>query len=383
MRAYLGDSLFFEGLKSITNNYKFKTINSSQFRDELNTSTSVDMTNFFNDWVFSPGFSHFDIDSVAIVANGPNFDIDVHVQQKLRGATNYHTGTPLEITFYDNNWNKHVTKIVASGQYSTSNVTIPFSPTVYILNEANKLNQARTDERLVVTSTFSNNQLSLGMFDALSVSSVPDSALLQIEHHWVAPDSIKNNINNYRISTSRYWSVDGIIPSSFSSTMKLRYDGASGNGFLDQDLVPVNGDSIILLYRRSPKDDWIEYKHYTKTYLGPSVAIGFVTIDSLSLGEYTFANGESTIGIKEELITNNDFKIFPNPSDSHIWIESTNSSSTKVNDVQVYDLNGKIIHKGVLRKKTKIDTKKWPSGTYIVTIKNVHNSLHINKFVKK
>ena len=122
MRAYLGDDLFFLGLKSITNNYKFKNINSAQFRDELTSSTGINMTNFFNDWVFSPGFSHFDIDSINVIPNGPSFDIAINVQQKLRGATNFHLGTPLEITFYDNDWNKHKDTIVANGQYSTSNV---------------------------------------------------------------------------------------------------------------------------------------------------------------------------------------------------------------------------------------------------------------------
>ena len=84
MRAYLGDSLFFLGLKSVTSNYKFKNINSAQFRDQLTSSTGINMTNFFNDWVFSPGFSHFDIDSIDIVSNGPNYDITIYIQQKLR-----------------------------------------------------------------------------------------------------------------------------------------------------------------------------------------------------------------------------------------------------------------------------------------------------------
>ena len=77
--------------------------------------------------------------------------------------------------------------------------------------------------------------------------------------------SIKNNPNNYRISTSRYWSFDGILPANFSATARLIYDGRSASGFLDLDLVPVNADSLILLYKESPKFDWQEYPYYTKT----------------------------------------------------------------------------------------------------------------------
>lgn len=380
MRAYLGDSLFFVGLKSITNNFQFKTINSFQFRDELTSSTGIDMTNFFNDWVFSPGFSHFDIDSLDITPNGSNFDIVVHVQQKLRGASNYHSGTPLEITFYDNNWNKHKDTIIATGQYSTSNVTIPFSPTLTILNEDNRLNQARTDNQIVAkipTTISSLNSLSL--VKLFTVNSISDSALLQFEHHWVAPDSVKNNVNNYRISTSRYWSIDGIIPTNFSSSVRLDFDGRASQGFLDFDLVPVNGDSLILLYRENPKFDWQEFPYYTKTTISQSLAYGWVTIDSLLLGEYTFANSASALGTEEKLKTVNDFKIYPNPADSFIQIENTKTSNKA--EVTIYDVNGKMIYEGVVIKRTKINTQNWESGTYIITISTVNNLLYTNKFL--
>lgn len=371
MRAYLGDSLFFVGLQSIINNFQFKNINSAQFRDELTSSTGIDMTNFFNDWVFAPGFSHFDIDSLKTTPNGPNFDADVYIQQKLRGASIFHTNTPLEITFYDNNWNKFKDTIVVSGQYSTVTVNnIPFNPTVYVLNEDNRLNQARTDDRLVIknASTFSNNALSL--VANITVNNVNDSALLIVQHHWVAPDSIKNNPNNYRISSKRYWSFDGILSNNFSAEVRLNFDGRSGSGFLDQDLVPLNGDSLILLYRENPADDWEEYAYYTKTTISQSLAFGWVTLDSLLLGEYTFANSATAIGINEiELNKNQLYKIYPNPSNNYIWIE-LNKIKNVDGKFDVFDLNGKLIYSSKISDKTKINTSDWKAGHYIISISN-------------
>ena len=380
MRAYLGDSLFFVGLKSITNNYKFKSINSYQFRDELTTSTGIDMTNFFNDWVFSPGFSHFDIDSVDVSPNGSDYDVTVYVQQKLRGATNFHTGTPLEITFYDVNWNKYKGNIVVSGQYSVCNLTIPIDPTVYILNEGNRLNQARTDNQVILKNNITNNNYDLALIKNFTVTNITDSALLQFEHHWVAPDSIKNNINNYRISTSHYWSFDGIIPPDFSSSFRLFFDGRVNSGYLDYDLVPVNGDSLILLYRESPKYDWEEYPYYTKTTISPTIAYGWMTVDSLLLGEYTFANSASAVGINN-IASNSysNYSIYPNPSDSYVWIEGDLNPDAVI---EIFNLSGTTIYKGQLtQQKTKINTEKWTAGTYIIAVYDVHNLLYTNKII--
>tara|TARA_B100000809_G_scaffold28518_2_gene24780 strand:- start:7036 stop:9399 length:2364 start_codon:yes stop_codon:yes gene_type:complete len=382
MRAYLGDSLFFVGLKSITDNYKFRNINAAQFRDELTTSTGIDMTNFFNGWVFSPGFSHFAVDSIEVNSNGPNFDIEIHIQQKLRGATIFHLGVPLEITFYDNNWNPYKTNITASGQYSSDNVTIPFNPAVYILNEGNKLNQARTDKQVIIKTPGNYTDLNdLGLVKTLTVSNVVDSVLLQIEHHWVAPDPIKNNVNNYRISENRYWSIDGIIPTGFTATMKLEFDGRFSNGFLDLDLVPVNGDSLILLYRESPKSDWTEYSYYTKTTISPTLAFGWVVLDSVILGEYTYANAGISVGMKSTIKLEDNYIVYPNPSDSFIWIKSLNTSSHLYQKIEIYDLNGKVIFDSEFSEIKKINVEKWFSGTYIISISDKNNLLYSGKLL--
>jgi len=379
MRAYLGDSLFFLGLQAVLDSFKFKNINPVQFRDKLFAATNVNMTNFFNDWILNPGFSHFAIDSATTTINGSNFDVTLHLQQKLRAATNFHTNVPLEVTFYNNNWNKFTTTVIASGQYTTTTVSVPFSPVLTILNEANTLNQARTDNQLVIKNTFSNQLQNLAML-RLTVSAISDSALLQMEHHWVAPDSIKNNPNNYRISTKRYWSFNGILPPNFKASARLDFDARATVGFLDDDLLTTNTDSIILLYRENASKDWEEYQYYTKTTVG-TLLFGFMTIDSLSLGEYTFANSALAVSVKENnnLKTNN-FKLFPNPSDAYVVIEEINSSANSY-FVEIYDLNGKVVHQTIFNDKTKINTQHWDKGNYIVTLFNQSKLVYSGKII--
>ncbi|MCB0402614.1 MAG: T9SS type A sorting domain-containing protein [Flavobacteriales bacterium] len=379
MRAYMGDSLFFTGLKSITTNYQFKTINSAQFRDELTNSTGVDMTNFFNDWIFAPGFSHFDIDSLTSVPNGPNHDVTVYVRQKLRGASNFHTGTPLLITFYDNSWNSYLDTLVASGEFSNSTITVPFNPAFAILNESNKLNQARTDDKVIIKNPVSNVNFSLSMVKSLNVTNVSDSSFIMFEHHWVAPDSIKNNPLNHRISSSRYWSVDGILSPGFSGNFRLEFDGRASKGYLDFDLVPVNGDSIILLYRPDPSYDWQVYPYYTKTLISQTLAYGWVTVDSIMLGEYTFANSAIAIGVNEEVEqAASQFNVYPNPAHDDLTIENLQSATAQV---EIYDLQGKLIEQFSFQKKLKVNTGNWKRGNYILVLRDGTNTPEIKKVI--
>src|SRR5690606_36875666 len=101
LRWYLDDALFRSGMTAVLDSFGFNNINSSQMRDKLTQSTGIDMTDFFNDWVFNGGFSHFELDSFSITPTTGLWDVQIKVQQKLKGAPNFHINTPLQFTFYD------------------------------------------------------------------------------------------------------------------------------------------------------------------------------------------------------------------------------------------------------------------------------------------
>jgi aminopeptidase N len=377
MRAYLGDSLFFYGLNQVTNTFQFKSMNSYQFSDELTLKTGINMTPFFTDWIFAPGYAHYELDSTKITPNGGNYDVEVFIEQKLRGTTVFHTQAPLEITFYDNNWNRVIRQVMTNGQFSSAIVTIPFQPILTLLNEDNKLNQARTDDQIIVSSA-STKTLSRSLFNLTTVS-IADSALIHVEHHWVKPDPIQNNPNNYRISESRYWSVYGILPANFNATAKIYFDGRSNSGYLDVDLVPVNGDSLILLYRENASQDWIVYPYYTKTTLSPTIAYGWMKIDSLLLGDYAFANGNLTIGILEPTLTKDEIKVYPNPSNGFVTIQLT--SPIQNSTVQLYDLSGKLLLEKPIVNQLKLTTSELAPQTYLLHIIQDGKSIYHQKIV--
>ncbi|MBK8846432.1 MAG: hypothetical protein IPO27_07785 [Bacteroidetes bacterium] len=96
LRHYLGDSLFKIGAKYYFNNRAYGNASSADFRDDLTTATGVDMTRFFNDWVFTPGFPHFSIDSVVFVPGGLDHYF-VYTRQRSKG-NNHIYNMPVDIT---------------------------------------------------------------------------------------------------------------------------------------------------------------------------------------------------------------------------------------------------------------------------------------------
>ncbi|MDD4218489.1 MAG: M1 family metallopeptidase, partial [Bacteroidales bacterium] len=80
LRGYLGDELFFGGMTQFLQENAYSSVSSYDMRDFLTDYTGIDMTDFFDDWVFSPGFFHFSIDSAIVQQNGAEYDVTVYMQ---------------------------------------------------------------------------------------------------------------------------------------------------------------------------------------------------------------------------------------------------------------------------------------------------------------
>lgn len=376
LRGYMGDSLFWVGIQYHLANSQYKDVTSAQFRDNLIAATGQTYLNdFFNDWVFNAGWPHISVDSFVSVPNGPNYDVTFYVKQKLRGAPNYFTNVPMDFTFYDANWNSVTQQKFVSGANGSFTSTIPFNPVMIAMDVNEKISDAITDEKKTISTTGVHN-FTLARC-TLTVSAIVDSAFIRVEHNYIAPDPIQNNVNNYRLSTERYWTIDGILPATFVSKGKFYYDGRGGstsgpNNWLDNLLTPVNGDSIILLYRRNASEDWQEYPHYSKTIIGTHATskFGFVDVDSLKLGQYAFANGVShvLIGINEIAATGSQITAYPNPAGDHLTIDWTTENQQPVL-VNIYDADGRIIFsQSMTGEEAKLETARWVDGFYIVEV---------------
>jgi aminopeptidase N len=378
LRGYIGDSLFFSTIKSLMHDYAFKNISTSEFRDYFTAHTGVNMNDFFDAWVYSPGFPHFSIDSFSVVAGTPN-NVTVHVRQRSNHMPTLANSNKIEVQFIKNNWLKITDTIKFSGQYGSQTFQLPFVPDAVIIDPEEKVADATTDLYRTIKSTgaidFPNTYFSI------DVTSINDSAFIRAEHNWVPPDAIKTpNADIKRLSNYRYWKIDGIFPASFISKGKFRYNRTQSlsGGYLDNVLMKTiySKDSLLLLYRRDCKDDW----KTTKFTIVGNQFNGNIIIDSLKKGEYTLAIGKpQNSSVNDNNRDGGYFNVFPNPSGDKFTFEFNND---KASEIKIYNSLGqqvdmiKIGHNQNIINWTPVNINY---GTYYVCLYSVNNSLMSKK----
>lgn len=384
LRTYMGDTEFFNGLQSFLNANQFTDVDAYDFRDHLNTNTSVDVTDFFNDWVFNPGYPGFIIDSSVVVQNGNNYDVEVFIHQKLRGTSQLFSGVPMEINFVNSNWEDTTFSFVCDGDFSSTQFTIPFEPAMVYLNPNDKLSMAVTGENTKITGIGSKD-LSYAMFRYV-MDSAPDSSLIRVEHYWVAPDPFKepNNEFAYYISEERFWKVDGIIADGFHATGRILFTGKPGvSTELDPLLAAMPGfheDSLRIFYRENSTQNWSVIENTTVNTIGSATdGRAYVSFDTLKLGEYTFGWRKSPVSIEE--VDFDVLSIYPNPVKDWLKIK-TNKSYSSHRKLTIYNLLGeKIMQTNYWADQ--INVSKLTPGIYLIKFEEYGLETKTIKFVKE
>ncbi len=374
MRGYLGDSLFFAGSTKLFAQNKYGNLNTYQFRDSLSAITGYSLNSFFDDWIFQPGYPEFNIDSLVVTNNTlPEKTVTVGISQRQRAATHAFSNVPVEITYFDDNGNSETKKVVYT-QTDLSFITqIPFAPTYAVINYNSPILTGTTANEETISTT-GNLDFKRALIK-VDIKQVVNPATLRIEHHWAGPGGL--NPQNFKISSSRYWRVTGVLPQGFKAEARINYSKLPSQGSLDADLLTFSEDSLILLYRADARQPWLEYAHYQKNILNnPNNGFGRMELSELLPGEYVFANGVSTLGFDENWKENKKVKIYPNPADSVINFKIPRKLSNQI--FVVYNTSGTIVFEGVVNADAQniftISTTDLPAGNYVLMVDNKVNS---------
>lgn len=384
LRYYMGDDKFFPAVQHYLSTYGFNNANSTQLRDALSSHSGIDLTDFFNNWVFNPGFPHFSIDSTKVIDKGGGmYDAVVYVRQRLKGAPNLFTmKVPISAC---NGPNQHVTQtfIINQAKQAVTITNIPFNPTWFAIDRWEKISDAISDFEATInaTGTFVMKETNV----TLNTLNIADgTARIRITHDWVAPEG---NIahNNIVLSDYHYWTVSGHFPTNFVTQGTFRYDGSlTSTGYIDNTFIDGTEDSLVAMYRKDATQPW---RILTNGTVLPGTnkfdKRGSFRVDTLKPGEYALGKKIEPISSSISFIPDDikEIKIYPNPANEMCNIVLNKSLSLQNTQLQVIDVQGKVFLNTLIEQhETQISTKNLPKGMYICKIW-LNNQLYIAKLL--
>jgi aminopeptidase N len=112
LRKEVGDSLFFVGLKSYYNTFKYKNAEIKDFKKVIEKISNRNLDKFFNQWIFEgSGFLELEIKLSEKVISKNEIELKIDIKQIQTGYENYHF--PLDMELEDSLGNiKNITSYI-------------------------------------------------------------------------------------------------------------------------------------------------------------------------------------------------------------------------------------------------------------------------------
>ena len=371
LRTYMGDTAFFAGLRNYLSVYSFKYASSDDLKNALEESSGQSLDDCFADWMDTPGYPAFVVDSFKIVNLITN-ETRIYFRQKSHGNTHNYKNVPFELSARNAGGDLFTAQVSISGPVDSVDVELPFLPTWVYLNRDFKISQAVTTEEKYIKNIGTNN-LPNALLE-VNLINIQDSTYIRVEHNWVAPDSIKQRYAPYRISPNRYWTVYTQNPASYYAKARFIFNGrtnSNSSGWLDNNLV-TDDNKVVLLYRKDAADDWKPTSGLLTTFANTSDKFGNIVVDTLKAGQYTFAEIDSSLSIKDIFSTTAaSLEVFPNPANEELslkWNSNFDALQAELHDIQGKSVGTLLINGN--NSTLKIPVAHLKSGIYLVTLRN-------------
>lgn len=366
LRAYLGDSLFFGGVKAYLNAYAFQPVNSYQLRDFLSDYTGINLVPFFDFHVFGPGYNHVSVDSFSVVPAYNSFNVEVFLKQKLRGATVPAGDVRTNLTFMSAQRDTITRKASFQGSNGSVNFDVPFEPVLVMCDLEEEFGDATTDNYKTIIQPGGYDYPNT--YFRLNVLSGNDTSWIRVTHHWVAADSLQIPISGLTLSQNRYWTIEGIFAPGFSGSGIFSFNRTNA---LDNELIHNSSDSLVILYRENPRYPWRSIQ-FTRT---GAWQIGFITVPLLLPGDYTLAVwDEAWVGTGAPHPGRNfQLHITPNPGKKTVEVERNFNDEAVVT---ITSAHGAILqsHKiAATNSRFILDVSALSPGHYYVTVRSKFN----------
>ena len=371
MMNYMGRETFLAGLRSYLNTYNYSAASSEQLCDALTAATGIDMTGFFDTYVFTAGMPHYGVDLLNVTPNGNQYDATVKMTYRHYGPEHVGQNNRVEVTFIDNAGQLQTELVNWNGLEENKTVTLDINPIAAFADYYNHFLDAKYSNNMTATAPGSlgiNQQLSI------TVNSVSNSVMLRGEEHYVAPDN-DPNIPGLTLSTKHYWNVLRLDFGDSDVSGKFTF---SNNASMDGDIIHSENDSAVLLYRANINEAW----HTIPYEQQGNWKIGIFTVSDLQTGQYTLGAIDKTqLGLGENNFDTKKMLLTPNPTENYVKI-STNYNNSKI---LIVNSLGQLVNSfPISENEITISVEGFPAGVYYVNLLDEKkNIISTEKLVKR
>jgi aminopeptidase N len=362
LRAYLGDDVFFDACKAYLEDLAFTSLSSYDMEATFTANTGIDMSGFFNNWVYNGGTPHYSIDSFNVDPQMGTSEVTVYVKQKRKGPAFTGDGNIMEVTFMDNDWNQYTDTIHFSGTTGHSTKIVAFHPEEVFIDLEERYFDATIDNYHVITET-GETSFPITYFK-LDVGEVTDSAFIQATHNFAPADTFAVPVPDLRLSDYRYWTIKGILPETFTAKGTFSYSKSN----LDKTLILSETDSLVIFYRKNAGMEW---EAVDFTIAGPWV-FGIISVENMQMGDYTLGVWDMSVGVEDDQLndaeSNASLHVYPNPSSGKFNFTFDNEVASQL---EIYTLSGELIEQIAIDNKKEL---QWEPGniaygTYIAVLR--------------
>ncbi|MBN2893246.1 MAG: M1 family metallopeptidase [Bacteroidales bacterium] len=267
LRNYIGDSLFFPAVQVYLKKYAFSNANTGDLKNTLEEETGMKLDDFFDFWVFTKGFAHFEISDFLVKENDNGYEVYVKLLQRLVEADKYANSNRIEISFMDSSFNTVSRIFEFSGAEGKQSFEIPFYPALIMLDMYEKTSDATIDKYSFIVNK-GEYVFDECLFDAV-VTEISDTSFLRVISNCIEPNNSK--MPGYLFQKKYYWTVEGIWNEDFE---------AKGRFYLTT-LMDMNFTKLykprdfILMYRENMNEKWSEIESNKMTeYLEAELKVG-------------------------------------------------------------------------------------------------------------
>lgn len=373
LRGYLGEEIFYGALRTLMERCAFGNIDAYRLRDSLSLYSGVDLTDFFDFHVFSPGFVDYHAE---LTTSQNSSDANVIISVQGVGTTQLPASHRVPLTFYAYTGDSQLDSVTRwvtwdgnETRIPTAELALPFIPLFCVVDAGYALSDAATvamHHNMGYEGSVTKNLVHMRMRSTHEMD-------IRMEHHMTP--SLGEMPEGVVRRSARYWMVRGTWSAADSVELGFRYvrTGNSNSlypnldrGFYNRE---ATADSLGLFYRCGSGCPWT----LVSRQRSGDADGGWLVGEALLPGEYTLAVVDFE-NLRTDIATASKAQLFPNPlvQGQPLTVEAPTDEPFTVT---IVDTGGRQIWQKTACRNNQPLHPALPKGTYFVRIENNFISL--------